>query len=1124
MPLYHPGDEPIPGYRLVEQLGEGGSGEVWKARAPGGVEAALKFIRLSGGDNRLGRKEFRSLRLMKRVRHANLVPIHAIWLVDSSGGIREASPEAEKWLEDTQRLSAGDPAAQVRPALLVIAMGLGDKSLKDRLDDCERSRERAIPVRELMKYMEGAAAGIDFLNARQHELGGELCSIHHGDIKPRNLLITGGAAQVCDFGLARLFDAHSTERGFTLHYAAPETLQNQSPHRSTDQYALAVSYCELRTGELPFREPRNPAAVMYAHLHGALDFSKLPEAERRVIARATATSPGDRYESCSEMAEALSQVRRELEIEHRNARKRRLMIAATVSVILGVVFWHDIMTLTGIAGVDPGKAPILPAALREPIRREIPQDPPEPTATPRQWLDFAINLLRQDQDEQALEVFSKLLAENPEGASGSLPEEDLPRLLLGHARAAARMGQWNLVDQSLPRLQAGTADTLSQPELAVIALLARLRDEAAGLAAADPMATIDELLPLMDVLADVPSEQRWEWGKVLALRHEMAAAALRLPELQAPLSGAAAEERRRQITARRDLFQQVVDASFGPLGQRPAGEDEQELRGEIARLEAVDECWADVQRLQQPGELADVAAVLDLLSDRLPAIPDPGEVSAICLCLAELALTDGSSDRMLTRGVLALLESQSADGLPALKAGFVQLAIGQLKWLLRQPGTPQWDELGRLASNAQRAGARDPLVGCVLLECKLEQLGSSARGLEFDNALSGAATTETLLYAHYLRARLLRADADARERLNQELDAAIGALVEERDELSLFSESSYRAALLAELLFTTAQHRWFAAAPENIEQAVRGPFGLLGAGGQGAPSAVAAHRWLSVAARLSAELRGEHPFQLYNLLAAACAGDREAILRSGAAVDLQSFPVVGQRAVKYENVALHCAIARVQALPGGKQAAFERLLAVLRDLSAEGVTAQQERRHLYQFVLDPTTDLELPSALRLGDELWREARSEKLAYQLAELRALQGQLLWRSRLEDFGFDVFSKIDEAYGHAIELVEMYPRRADDRLPSYLFHRGQAAVTRLELVTDSAKLNDVMQWAQRANTIYRQRWRTPFRPGLGGCRPALPMTSTTERSSFANRCLTYRLPSQRRLSEETTTRLGT
>jgi len=312
---YQIGDEPVPGsgYRLVDFLGRGGFGEVWKASAPGGAEAALKIIRLGGTE---GRKEFRALQLVKRVRHVNLVPIVGFWLKSEDGSVlddaftdRESAvggdtPGASAPLRET--MQAPPDQGRSRATELIIAMGLGDKSLFDRLQECCGQGLAGIPLDELLGYMEGAARAIDFLNSPTHDLGHEATvAIQHCDIKPQNIMIVGGATQLCDFGLARMMGAdRTTTAAATIAYAAPECLVEGKPSSTTDQYSLAVSYYELRTGALPY-SGETLGAVMDEKRNEDFDFSRIPEAEQGVLRRATSYDPGGRYDSALEMVEAL---------------------------------------------------------------------------------------------------------------------------------------------------------------------------------------------------------------------------------------------------------------------------------------------------------------------------------------------------------------------------------------------------------------------------------------------------------------------------------------------------------------------------------------------------------------------------------------------------------------------------------------------------------------------------------------------------------------------------------------------------------------------------------------------------------------------------------------------------
>ena len=264
-----PGGRPLPEYELVKLLGRGGFGEVWRAAGPGGFDVALKFIRLGGPAAQI---ELRSLELMKGIRHPHLLTLFGAWQRDD---------------------------------YLIVAMELADRTLLQRLQECVEQGLPGIPVLELLEYTDEAAEGLDYLNEGRHPSpSGTPSGVQHKDVKPQNLLLVGGSVKVADFGLVQVLEqtAVSATGGLTPAYAAPEIFAGRTTKWS-DQYSLAVTYCHLRGGRLPFSG--SAAKLMAGHIAQPPDLSMLPEVERDAVERALAKEPGRRWPNCRAFAEAL---------------------------------------------------------------------------------------------------------------------------------------------------------------------------------------------------------------------------------------------------------------------------------------------------------------------------------------------------------------------------------------------------------------------------------------------------------------------------------------------------------------------------------------------------------------------------------------------------------------------------------------------------------------------------------------------------------------------------------------------------------------------------------------------------------------------------------------------------
>src|SRR5437764_1367954 len=261
--------EPIPGYKLLDRLGAGGFGEVWKAEAPGGIFKAIKIIHgdLRSKDDDLVRyaeQELKALKRVKSVRHPYLLALDRYDIIDGR---------------------------------LMIVMELADCNLWDRFRECRDKGLPGIPRDELLQYMAESAEVLDLFN--------DQFQLQHLDIKPQNLFLLYNHVKVADFGQVKDLQGLMAQvtGGITPVYAAPETFDGMIT-RFCDQYSLACVYQELLTGIRPF-DGSSMSQLLMQHLNLPPNLDPSPVADRPALTRALSKKPDDRWPSVSAFVRAL---------------------------------------------------------------------------------------------------------------------------------------------------------------------------------------------------------------------------------------------------------------------------------------------------------------------------------------------------------------------------------------------------------------------------------------------------------------------------------------------------------------------------------------------------------------------------------------------------------------------------------------------------------------------------------------------------------------------------------------------------------------------------------------------------------------------------------------------------
>jgi DNA helicase II / ATP-dependent DNA helicase PcrA len=286
--------ETIAHYRIIEPIGAGGMGQVYKAYDNKLQRVvALKVLPpeyVSQPDRR--RRFFQEARAASALTHPHILTVYEVGEDDGKPYI------AMEYVEG--------------------------QTLRQKI------KASALELKEAVEIAIQIAAGL----ARAHELG-----IIHRDLKPENLMLSrDGYAKILDFGLAKLVAERDralvadseqktlirgieTESGTlmgTVNYMAPEQLLGQRVDRRCDVFSFGVVLCEMLTGKAPFVH-ENRIDTMHAILHRDPQFpgdnrSQLPSDVQRVLTKALAKAPKERYQSIEDLASELKQIKRDLDL------------------------------------------------------------------------------------------------------------------------------------------------------------------------------------------------------------------------------------------------------------------------------------------------------------------------------------------------------------------------------------------------------------------------------------------------------------------------------------------------------------------------------------------------------------------------------------------------------------------------------------------------------------------------------------------------------------------------------------------------------------------------------------------------------------------------------------------
>ncbi|MDI5972084.1 serine/threonine-protein kinase [Streptomyces sp. SL13] len=328
-------------YRLIELIGRGGMGEVWRGQDEElGRKVAVKCLKQLGGGGDPQRLHIMRERFRREARVAAGLQHRGITVVHDFG--------------------ADD-------GLLYLVMELlQGRTLSQVLED---EQGVALPLPDLADIGEQVAAALAYTHAQ---------GVVHRDLKPANILrLSDGTVKICDFGIARLghdagFTSRLTGTGMAMgtpHYMSPEQIVGAEVDHRSDLYSFGCVLYELATGAPPF-DLDDAWAVLIRHRTVAPDppstkRPELPAALDRLILELLAKEADDRPQDAAAIGRRLAAIRIELDRGSELPPWAKGLSTGAESVAVRRVrpYRPEAISLTGtwFTGTAPIASPVRPA-------------------------------------------------------------------------------------------------------------------------------------------------------------------------------------------------------------------------------------------------------------------------------------------------------------------------------------------------------------------------------------------------------------------------------------------------------------------------------------------------------------------------------------------------------------------------------------------------------------------------------------------------------------------------------------------------------------------------------------------------------------------------------------------